>query len=67
MQNLVLSVINLLELPEELEEEIYGQERNFMKQIYECENLDEIELRLRGTFRYICNQMSNQRDSYGKR
>ena len=38
-----------------------------MKQIYECENLDEIELRLRGTFRYICNLMSNQRDSYGKR
>ena len=67
VQNLVLSVINLLELPEELEEEIYGQERNFMKQIYECENLDEIELRLRGTFRYICNLMSNQRDSYGKR
>ena len=67
VQNLVLSVINLLELPEELEDEIYSQERNFMKQIYECENLDEIELRLRGTFRYICNLMSNQRDSYGKR
>lgn len=67
VQNLVLSVINLLELPEELEDEIYSQERNFMKQIYECENLDEVELRLRGTFRYICNLMSNQRDSYGKR
>ena len=67
VQNLVLSVINLLELPEELEDEIYSHERNFMKQIYECENLDEIELRLRGTFRYICNLMSNQRDSYGKR
>ena len=67
VQNLVLSVINLLELPEELEDEIYSQERNFMKQIYECENLDEIEHRLRGTFRYICNLMSNQRDSYGKR
>ena len=67
VQNLVLSVINLLELPEELEDEIYSQERNFMKQIYDCENLDEIELRLRGTFRYICNLMSNQRDSYGKR
>ena len=67
VQNLVLSVINLLELPEELEEEIYGQERNFMKQIYECENLDDIKARLCGTFRYICNLMSNQRDSYGKR
>ncbi len=67
VQNLVLSVINLLELPEELEEEIYGQERNFMSQIYQCENLDKIVTHLCGTFRYICNLMSNQRDSYGKR
>ena len=67
VQNLVLSVINLLELPEELEEEIYSQERMFMNQIYECENLDELGVRLCGTFGYICKLLSNQRDSYGKR
>ncbi len=67
VQNLALSVINLLELPEDLEEEIFGQEKTFMNQIYECENLDEISIRLYGCFKYICNLMSNQRDSYGKR
>ena len=67
VQNLVLSVMNLLELSSELEEELYSQERTFMKQINECENLDEVEKCLFGTFRYICKLMSNQRDSYGRR
>ncbi len=66
-QNLVLSVINLLELPEELEEEIFTLERSFMNQIYECENLEEVKEYLCKTFQQICSLMSNQRDSYGKR
>ena len=67
VQNLVLSVINLLELPEELEEEIYTQERQFMSQINRCENLDEVAKRIHETFKFIGNVMLKQRDSYGKR
>ena len=67
VQNLVLSVINLLELPEELEEEIYTQEREFMSQINRCENLDEVAKRIHETFKFIGNVMLKQRDSYGKR
>lgn len=67
VQNLVLSVINLLELPEEMEEEIYNQERIFINQINNCENLDEVSKRMVQTFRFICDIMSNQRDSYCKR
>lgn len=67
VQNLVLSVINLLELPEELEEEIYEQEKNFMNQISRCENLDEVAKRIHETFKFIGNVMLKQRDSYGKR
>ena len=67
VQNLVLSVINLLELPEELEEEIYGQERSFMNQMSRCENLDEVAKRIHETFKFIGNVMLKQRDSYGKR
>lgn len=67
VQNLVLSVINLLDLPEDLEEEIYNQERSFMNRIYACENLDEVTSRIHETFQYIENVMLKQRDSYGKR
>jgi two-component system response regulator YesN len=67
VQNLVLSVINLLELPEELEEEIYDRERWFMNQINRCENLDEVAKRIHETFKFIENVMLKQRDSYGKR
>jgi two-component system response regulator YesN len=67
VQNLVLSVINLLELPEELEEEIYDRERWFMNQINCCENLDEVAKRIHETFKFIENVMLKQRDSYGKR
>jgi YesN/AraC family two-component response regulator len=67
VQNLVVSVINLLELPEELEEEIYDRERWFMNQINRCENLDEVAKRIHETFKFIENVMLKQRDSYGKR
>ncbi len=67
VQNLVLSIINLLELPTELEDEIYSQEKSFMIQLDACENLDEVAARMCGVFRYICKILSNQRDSYGKR
>lgn len=67
VQNLLLSVINLLELPGELEEEIYGRERTFVNEIYSCESLDEISKRMKETLGYISDVMSNQRDSYGKR
>lgn len=67
VQNLVLSVINLLDLQEDLEEEIFAQERSFMNEIYSCENLDEVAERMHDSFGFICNVMSNQRDSYGRR
>ena len=67
VQNLVLSVINLLELPAELEEEIYEQERSFMNQMSRCENLDEVAKHMHQTFKFIGSVMLKQRDSYGKR
>lgn len=67
VQNLVLSVINLLDVTEEMEEEIYSKERAFVNEIYNCENLDEIAKRMTETFLYISNVMSNQRDGYCKR
>lgn len=67
VQNLVLSVINLLELPEELEEEIYAHERTFINQIYSCESLEEVKIQMKETLEFICHVMSKQRDSYGKR
>ena len=67
VQNLVISVINLLELPEELEEEIYEQERWFMNQMNRCENLDEVAKSIHQTFGFIGHVMLKQRDSYGKR
>ena len=67
VHNLVLSVINLLELPETLEEEIFSQEKDFVGQMDSCENLDEVAKRLIKIFRFICDLLSNQRDSYGRR
>ena len=67
VQNLVLSVVNLLDLPEDLEEEIFEQERSFINEIYSCENLDEVSKRTQESFAFICNVMANQRDSYGRR
>lgn len=67
VQNLVLSVINLLELPEMLEEDIYSQERELNNQMERCENLDEMAVILVEIFSFICNLLSNQRDSYGRR
>lgn len=66
-QNLLLSVLNLLEMPEELEEEVYTKERAFVNEIYEFENLDALTKELTEIFDVILNRMSNQRDSYGKR
>ena len=66
-QNLLLSVLNLLEMPEELEEEVYAKERAFVNEIYEFENLDALTKELTEIFDVILNRMSNQRDSYGKR
>lgn len=67
VQNLVLSVVNLLELQEEMEEAVYGRERAFTNDIYDCENLDEIAERMTETFLFISEVMSNQRDSYCRR
>lgn len=67
VQNLVLSVINLLELQEEMEEEIFRKERTFVNEIYTCDNLDEIEKRMVETFQFIACVMSNQRDSFCRR
>ena len=67
VQNLVLSVMNLLELPEESEEEIYEKERTFMNQINCCKDLEEVAKRIHETFQFIGNVMLKQRDSYGKR
>lgn len=67
VQNLLLSVINLLEMPEELEEEVYVKERTFVNEIYEFENLDALTRQLAEIFFEIAKGMSNQRDSYGKR
>ena len=50
-----------------MEEEIFAQERSFMNEIYSCENLDEVAERMHDSFGFICNVMSNQRDSYGRR
>ena len=66
-QNLLLSVMNLLDVAEEMEEEIYRSERVFTTKIYGCENLDEITELMTETFLYMSDVMSNQRDSYGKR
>ena len=67
VQNLMLSVVNLLDLPEDLEEEIFSQERQFINEIYNCENLDEVSKRMKESFCFICNVMSTQRDSYSRR
>lgn len=67
VQNLVLSVINLLEVAEEMEEEIYGNERNFVHEIYSCENLDEVTRRMTEIFLFVSEILSEQRDSYCKR
>lgn len=67
VQNLLLSVINLLELQEEMEEAVYSRERTFANEIYHCENLDEITERMTETFLFISDVMFNQRDSYCKR
>ena len=67
VQNLLLSVINLLDITEELEEEIYAKERAFVNEIYNFDNLDAITDSLTKIFTAISEGMSNQRDSYGKR
>lgn len=67
VQNLVLSVINLLEVAEEMEEEIYGRERRFMNEIYQCENLDEVTKEMTESFLFVSEILSEQRDSYCKR
>ena len=67
VQNLVLSVINLLELTEDIEQTVYDKERIFVNEIYDCENLDEITNQMVEMFTFICNAMSDKRDSYGKR
>lgn len=67
VQNLVLSVINLLELTEDIEQTVYDKERIFVNEIYDCENLDEIANQMVEMFTFICNAMSDKRDSYGKR
>lgn len=67
VQNLVLSVINLLEVAEEMEEEIYGRERNFVNEIYHCENLDEVTKKMTDSFLFVSEVLSEQRDSYCKR
>ena len=67
VQNLLLSVINLLEMPEELEDEVYGKERSFVNEIYDVENVDVLTCQLTDIFMVISKGMSTQRDSYGKR
>lgn len=67
VQNLALSVINLLELREEMEEEIFKQERVFGNEMYTCDSLDEIAKRLEEMFQMIACVMSNQRDSFCRR
>lgn len=67
VQNLLLSVINLLDMTEELEEEVYARERTFVNEIYQFDNLDAITGKLTEIFFVISKGMSNQRDSYGKR
>ena len=67
IQNLMLSVINLLELSADAEEEVYSQERSFMNQIYDCKDLDEVTDKMYGAFKFICEVVYNQRDSYGRR
>lgn len=67
VQNLLLSVLNLLELPEDTEETIYTREKSFMSDISKCENLDEIKRKLEDVFVFVSDVMSKQRDSYGKR
>lgn len=67
VQNLLLSVINLLDMTEELEEQVYSKERMFVNDIYELGNLDEITKSLVEIFTVISKGMMNQRDSYGKR
>jgi len=67
VQNLLLSVINLLELPEDAEETIYSRERSFISDINKCENLDKIKKQLVDVLVYISGVISNQRDSFGKR
>lgn len=67
IQNLVLSTVNLLELPEMLEEEIYSRERDFISQMECCENMDEVAVKMTEIFQYICDLLENQRDSYGRR
>lgn len=67
VQNLVLSVMNLLELTDEIEQTVYDKERAFANEIYNCDNLDEILEKMIRMFVFISNAMSNERDSYGKR
>lgn len=67
VQNLVLSVMNLLELTEDIEQTVYDKERVFANEIYNCDNLDEISEQMIQMFVFISNAISNERDSYGKR
>lgn len=67
VQNLLLSVINLLDMTEELEEQVYSKERVFVNEIYGFGNLDEITQSLVEIFSIISRGMMRQRDSYGKR
>ncbi len=66
VQNLMLSVINLLEFPEDMEEEIYRNEREFVNGIYRCESLTELMTRMNEAFLMISDCMWNQRDNYCK-
>lgn len=67
VQNLLLSVINLLDMTEELEEQVYSKERAFVNEIYDFGNLDEITCSLVEIFNIISKGMMHQRDSYGRR
>lgn len=67
VQNLVLSVINLLDISGEMEEEIYEKERFFVAEIYSCENLGAITRLMTETFLFINDVLSESRDHYGKR
>ena len=67
VQNLLLSVINLLDMTEELEEQVYSKERAFVNEIYDFGNLDEITCSLVDIFNIISKGMMHQRDSYGRR
>lgn len=67
VQNLLLTVVNMMNLTEDKENQIMEEERNLMNRIYNYDHLTDMAKEVTDIFCKISELLSEQRDSYGKK